>query len=67
MSAGGGAPGIAEFLIQLPRESERESTGTWTRTLLLDTGRTISGFGQDAAGEVDVVDYSGIVLKLVPQ
>ena len=38
---------------------------TWTRTLLLSTGRTISSFGQDSAGEVYVVDLNGSVLKLV--
>ncbi len=37
---------------------------TWTRTQLLSTSRTISSFGQDSAGEVYVVDYSGSVLKL---
>ncbi|MFY9558979.1 MAG: PQQ-dependent sugar dehydrogenase [Terriglobales bacterium] len=40
---------------------------TWTRTLLLDSGRTISSFGQDGAGEVYVVDLNGSVLKLVAQ
>jgi len=40
---------------------------TWTRTLLLSTGRTISSFGQDSAGEVYVVDLNGNVLKLVAQ
>lgn len=40
---------------------------TWTRTLLLTTGRTISSFGQDGAGEVYVVDLSGNVLKLTGQ
>jgi glucose/arabinose dehydrogenase len=40
---------------------------TWTRTLLLSTGRAITSFGQDAAGEVYVVDRNGSVLKLVPQ
>ncbi|HWZ81148.1 MAG TPA: PQQ-dependent sugar dehydrogenase [Terriglobales bacterium] len=40
---------------------------TWTRTLLLSTGRTISSFGQDAAGEVYVVDLGGSVLKLAAQ
>jgi len=39
---------------------------TFTRTQLLSTGRTISSFGQDAAGEVYVVDLSGSVLKLQP-
>jgi glucose/arabinose dehydrogenase len=40
---------------------------TWTRAQLLSTSRTISSFGQDAAGEVYVVDYSGRVLRLVSQ
>jgi glucose/arabinose dehydrogenase len=44
-----------------------ESSGTWTRTLLLTTGRNISSFGQDAAGEIYVVDYSGSVLKITAQ
>jgi hypothetical protein len=38
--------------------------GTWTRSTLLSTGRNISSFGQDTAGELYVVDYSGSVLKL---
>ena len=44
-----------------------ESGNTWTRTQLLSTGRTISSFGQDSAGEVYVVDLSGILLKLAAQ
>ena len=40
---------------------------TWTRTLLLSSGRTISSFGQDSAGEVYVVDLGGSVLKLAAQ
>ena len=43
-----------------------ESSGSWTRTLLLTTGRAINSFGQDAAGELYVVDYSGSVLKITP-
>ncbi|PYX31755.1 MAG: glucose dehydrogenase [Acidobacteria bacterium] len=39
----------------------------WNRTMLLDSGRTITSFGQDAAGEVYVVDLNGRVLKLVAQ
>jgi glucose/arabinose dehydrogenase len=39
----------------------------WTPTQLLDTGRTISSFGQDANGEIYVVDLTGSVLKIVPQ
>ena len=41
--------------------------GTWTRTELLSTGRNLSSFGQDAAGEIYVLDLAGNVLKLVPQ
>lgn len=41
--------------------------GSWTRSQLLSTQRNISSFGQDAAGEVYVVDYSGSILKLVSQ
>jgi glucose/arabinose dehydrogenase len=41
---------------------------TWTRADLLTTNRTISSLGQDAAGEVYVLDYSaGVVLKLAAQ
>lgn len=40
---------------------------TWDRTQLLSTGRTITSFGQDLAGEVYVVDQGGSVLKLVAQ
>ena len=41
--------------------------GTWTRTEMLSTGRSLSSFGQDAAGELYVLDLAGSVLKLVPQ
>lgn len=39
--------------------------GTWTRTQLLSTGKNISSFGRDDAGELYVLDYSGTVLRLV--
>ncbi|HEX3353704.1 MAG TPA: PQQ-dependent sugar dehydrogenase [Terriglobales bacterium] len=42
-----------------------ESSGTWTRTLLLNSGHNMSAFGQDSAGELYLVDYSGSVLKIV--
>lgn len=44
-----------------------ESSGTWTRTKLLSSGRSVSSFGQDVAGEIYVVDYSGNILKLAVQ
>jgi glucose/arabinose dehydrogenase len=46
---------------------KEQPANTWTRTPLLFPSRTISSFGQDAAGEVYVVDYSGSVLRLVSQ
>ncbi len=36
-------------------------------SLLLSTGRNISAFGEDEAGEMYVVDYNGTILKIVPQ
>jgi glucose/arabinose dehydrogenase len=38
--------------------------GAWTRALLLDSGLNISSFGQDASGELYVVDYNGAVYRL---
>ncbi len=43
---------------------QETSPGTFTRSLGLMTGRSISSFGQDLAGEAYVVDYSGSVLRL---
>jgi hypothetical protein len=43
------------------------SRGKLQRKLLLESGHAISAFGQDAAGEIYVVAYSGSVLELVPQ
>ena len=42
--------------------------GKWNRTMLLDTGRSISALGQDLMGELYVVDYgNGTLLKLAAQ
>ena len=42
-----------------------ESSGTWTRTSLLSSGHHMSAFGQDAPGELYVVDYvNGSVFKI---
>jgi glucose/arabinose dehydrogenase len=41
---------------------------TFTRSLLTDSGLSLSSFGQDATGELYVVDIgNGRVLKIVPQ
>jgi hypothetical protein len=40
-------------------------SNSWTRTDLLSTGRSISSFGRDQAGELYVVDYGGgLVLQV---
>ncbi len=40
--------------------------GTWAASLLLPTDLSVSGFGEDEAGEVYVVDYNGGVYRLDP-
>jgi glucose/arabinose dehydrogenase len=42
-------------------------SGTWTRSTLFATGRTLSSFGEDRAGELYVIDYSGALLQIVPR
>jgi glucose/arabinose dehydrogenase len=45
-----------------------ESSGTWTRTLLLSSGPHMSAFGQDSTGELYVIDYvNGSVFKITGQ
>ncbi len=44
----------------------QDNSGNWQRVLLLSSGRPISSFGQDAAGEVYVVDYTGSILRVTP-
>ncbi len=43
-----------------------DGTAVRERRLLLATGRNISAFGEDEAGELYVVDYDGEILKIVP-
>ncbi len=38
--------------------------GAWQSGLLFETGSLISSFGQDASGEVYLVDYGGFLLRL---
>lgn len=42
----------------------RNAGGAWASTILLSPGFPISSFGQDAAGEVYVVNYNGSILRL---
>jgi glucose/arabinose dehydrogenase len=46
---------------------QETTPGSWTRTQLLSTGKPISSFGRDEAGELYAVDYSGSVLQVRPQ
>ncbi len=46
---------------------QETSPGTWMRSTLHSSGRTISSFGQDTAGELYVLDYDGgVVLRMAP-
>jgi glucose/arabinose dehydrogenase len=50
---------------------KQDSSGTWVRTVILEHNRTVSAFGQDAAGELYLVDFAdgssstGEILRLV--
>lgn len=45
---------------------KQDSGGNWVRTVILNHNRTVSAFGQDAAGELYLVDYgNGAILRLV--
>jgi glucose/arabinose dehydrogenase len=62
-----GAYLLGDYISGTIWELNEAPPGTWTRTKLLSTGRNISSFGQDVAGEIYVIDYSGSVLKLTAQ
>jgi len=40
--------------------------GTWQAVVSLESGRSISSFGEDEAGELYLVDYDGAVLRFEP-
>lgn len=44
----------------------RDESDTWQSSLILETGRQVSSFGQDDDGELYLIDYDGVVLKFVP-
>jgi len=45
---------------------KQDSTGAWVRTVVLEHNLTVSAFGQDAAGELYLVDYgNGAIFRLV--
>ncbi len=37
----------------------------WQRTVFMETGYNISSFGEDASGELYVIDHNGAVYALV--
>lgn len=41
-----------------------EPDGSWAQAQLLQSGQTISSFGQDEAGELYLIDHSGSVLRI---
>jgi glucose/arabinose dehydrogenase len=43
-----------------------DDAGNWQTTISLESGRSISSFGEDEAGEMYLVDYGGSVLRFVP-
>ncbi len=44
----------------------RTDADTWVADELTDTEFSISSFGEDADGELYIVNYQGSVLKIVP-
>jgi glucose/arabinose dehydrogenase len=42
----------------------RNAEGVWQNRLWMETGRQITAFGEDEAGEVYLVDYKGDILRL---
>lgn len=45
---------------------QQDSGGAWVRTVILNHDRTVSAFGQDADGELYLLDYdNGSTLRLV--
>ncbi len=46
--------------------SQKDASGTWQTNLVLQTGREISSFGEDEAGELYLLDYAGAVLQFAP-
>ncbi|MBZ0288035.1 MAG: carboxypeptidase regulatory-like domain-containing protein, partial [Anaerolineae bacterium] len=44
----------------------RDGEGTWQNALFKDTNYSISSFGEDAAGELYLLDYNGKLVKFEP-
>lgn len=46
-------------------DSYRDESGTWHTSEFMRAGRQISSFGEDESGELYIVDYAGVILRLV--
>ena len=46
--------------------ARRDANGDWQSVISLESGRQISAFGEDEAGELYLVDYAGAVLRFEP-
>jgi glucose/arabinose dehydrogenase len=46
--------------------AQRDSAGNWSTAVSLQSGRQISSFGEDEAGELYLIDYGGSVLRFEP-
>ena len=44
---------------------QRDTGGKWANTLLLESGLNVSSFGQDAQGELYVINLNGAVYQIV--
>jgi len=44
----------------------RDTSGTWQNNVFLEAGFQVSSFGEDANGELFVIDYVGTVYRLMP-
>lgn len=42
----------------------RDADGEWQTSVFMDTGRQITSFGEDVAGELYLIDYKGEILRL---
>ncbi len=61
-----GAYVFGDFCSGAVWKTERDENGGWQTTRLMDSGRVISSFGEDAAGELYLVDYNGELLRFEP-
>lgn len=46
--------------------ARQDGAGNWTTDVSLESGRQISSFGEDEAGELYLVDYGGSILRFEP-